>query len=154
MPCFFARNGYDVSALDISDAGIEKTKRLADKFGVNVNVFKADFLDYRLDSNFDILFSSGVFHYIKPILREEILDNYKQFTNSNGIHIFNVFINKPFIEPPPENEPTACKWISGELFGYYHDWLLQDCSEVIFDCNSSGIPHKHAMNKMIAQKIK
>lgn len=25
---------------------------------------------------------------------------------------------RAFIEPPPENEPTACKWISGELFGY------------------------------------
>lgn len=34
-----------------------------------------------------------------------------------------------------------------------NDWLLQDCSEVIFDCNSTRIPHKHAMNKIIAQKI-
>lgn len=28
---FFARNGYDVTAFDISDAGVEKTKRLAEK---------------------------------------------------------------------------------------------------------------------------
>jgi tellurite methyltransferase len=106
-----------------------------------------------LNNNFDILFSSGVFHYIKPELREDILDNYRQFTNSNGLHIFNVFVIKPFIAPPPENEPTACKWISGELFTHYQDWLIHYSSEVIFDCNSSGIPHKHAMNKMIAQKI-
>ena len=46
MPCF-ARNGYDVTAFDISDAGIEKTK-LADHIGVHVNVFKADISDYRL----------------------------------------------------------------------------------------------------------
>ncbi|WP_286119110.1 class I SAM-dependent methyltransferase [Thermoactinomyces sp. DSM 45891] len=44
---FFARNGYDVTAFDISDAGIEKTKRLADHVGVEVNVFKADLLDFR-----------------------------------------------------------------------------------------------------------
>lgn len=149
---FFARNGYDVTAFDISDAGIEKTKRLADKVGVHVKVFKADILDYRLDTSFDILFSSGVLHYIKPDLRNDIFSNYKRFTNINGLHVFNVFVQKPFIDPAPEKEPTSCKWISGELFTHYHDWLIQDCSEVIFDCNSSGVPHKHAMNKIIAQK--
>lgn len=151
---FFARNGYDVTAFDISDAGIEKTKRLADNAGTQVKVFKADILDYRLDTNFDILFSSGVLHYVKPQLREEIFSNYKQFTNPNGLHIFNVFVNKPFIDPPPEKEPTACKWVSGELFTHYHDWLIQECSEVIFDCDSSGILHQHAMNKVIAQKCR
>ncbi|HVJ47600.1 methyltransferase domain-containing protein [Desulfitobacterium sp.] len=151
---FFARNGYDVTAYDISDAGLEKAKRLADNVGVQVKVFKADILDFRLDTRFDILFSSGVFHYIKPQLREEILSNYKQFTNPNGLHVLNVFVNKPFIAPAPEKEPTACNWTSGEIFTHYHDWLIQECSEVIFDCNSSGIPHQHAMNKIIAQKYK
>ncbi|MGG1650068.1 methyltransferase domain-containing protein [Paenibacillus sp. NRS-1780] len=150
---FFARNGYDVTAFDVSDAGIEKTKRLAEKIGVHVNVFKADILDYRLDTHFDVIFSSGVLHYIKPEFRNEIFENYKQYTNPNGMHIFNVFVNKPFIAPPPEKEPNAYKWYSGELLTHYHDWFIEDSSEVIFDCNSSGIPHKHAMTKIIAQKI-
>ncbi|WP_149093794.1 methyltransferase domain-containing protein [Paenibacillus terrae] len=150
---FFARNGYDVTAFDVSDAGIEKTKRLAEKIGVHVNVFKADILDYRLDTHFDVIFSSGVLHYIKPEFRKEIFENYKQYTNPNGSHIFNVFVNKPFIAPPPEKEPNAYKWYSGELLTHYYDWFIEDSSEVIFDCNSSGIPHKHAMTKIIAQKI-
>lgn len=150
---FLARNGYDVTAFDISDAGIEKTKRLADQAGVRVNVFKADILDFRLDTSFDILFSSGVLHYIRPELRYEIFGNYKQFTNSNGLHAFNVFVKKPFIAPSPEKEPTACKWISGELCTHYHDWLIHESSEVVFDCMSSGAPHKHAMNTVIAQKV-
>lgn len=150
---FFARNGYEVSAFDVSDAGIEKTRSLAEKTGVHVHVFKADILDYRLDTHYDIIFSSGVLHYIKPEYRKEIFDNYKQFTNENGIHVFNVFVNKPFIAPPPEKEPNAYKWYSGELLTHYHDWLMKDSSEIVFDCNSSGIPHQHAMTNMIAQKI-
>lgn len=150
---FFARNGYDVSAFDVTDAGIEKTRSLAERTGVHINVFKADILEYRLDTYYDIIFSSGVLHYIKPEYRKEIFDNYKQFTNENGIHIFNVFVNKPFIAPPPEKEPNAYKWHSGELLTHYDDWLMKDSSEIVFDCNSSGIPHKHAMTKMIAQKI-
>lgn len=150
---FFARNGYEVTAFDVSDAGIEKTKRLADHSGVHVNVFKADILDYRLDRHFDIVFSSGVLHYIKPELRQEIFDNYKRFTNQKGMHILNVFVNKPFIAPPPEKEPNAYKWYSGELLAYYQDWLIQESSEIVFDCSSSGIPHKHAMTTISAQKI-
>lgn len=150
---FFARNGYEVTAFDVSDAGIEKTRRLADQIGVHVNAFKADILDYRLDAYYDIVYSSGVLHYIKPDFRDEIFENYKQFTSPNGIHVLNVFVEKPFIAPPPEKEPNAYKWYSGELLAYYHDWFIQKSSEIVFDCNSSGIPHQHAMANVIAQKV-
>lgn len=150
---FFARNGYDVSAFDISTAGIQKLIDLCKKTKTKVNVFRADINDYRLSSEYDILFSSGVLHYIKPELRQEIFNNYKAFTNNGGIHSFNVFVEKPFIDPPPENESNAYNWISGELLNYYHDWEIVKFEEIIFDCNSSGIPHKHAMNKMVARKV-
>ncbi|MNO22329.1 Tellurite methyltransferase [compost metagenome] len=150
---FFARNGYEVTAFDVSDAGVEKTRRLADQIGVHVNAFKADVLDYRLAAYYDIVFSSGVLHYIKPDFRDEIFENYKQFTSPDGIHVLNVFVEKPFIAPPPEKEPNAYKWYSGELLSYYHDWFIQESSEVVFDCNSSGIPHQHAMANVIAQKV-
>lgn len=149
---FFARNGYDVTAFDISDAGIEKTKTLAENVGVKVRVLKADILDYRLDTRYDILYSSGVFHYIPPHLRNEIMSNYKEYTNTNGLHVFNAFVKKPFIDPPPENEPTSSPWISGELSSFYSDWFIHDCAEKVFDCHSSGIPHRHAMSIIIAKK--
>lgn len=150
---FFARNGYSVTAFDVSDAGIEKTKRLADQVGVHVNVFKADMRDYRPDAPFDIVYASGVLHYLKPEYRAEWFDHYKRFTRPNGMHALNAFVEKPFIAPPPEKEPHAYRWLSGELLTHYHDWLLRDSAEVVFDCNSSGIPHQHAMTKLMAQKV-
>lgn len=150
---FFARNGYDVTAFDVTTAGVEKTKRLADQAGVRMNVFQADILDFRLEAPFDILYSSGVLHYMRPEYRDEIFDNYKRFTNPNGVHVFNVFVDKPFIAPPPEHEPNAYKWHSGELLSHYRDWLVMDSSEIVFDCNSSGVPHQHAMAKAMARKV-
>jgi len=150
---FFARNGYHVSAFDLSQAGIDKTKALADEVGVDIHVFKADILHYRLDECFDILFSTGVLHYIPPELRAEILNNYRQFTKANGLNVFSVFVRKPFIERAPDSEGTAHMWISGELFTHYHDWKLEDCTEEIFDCMSSGVPHKHAVNRVIARNL-
>ena len=53
----------------------------------------------------------------------------------------------------PDAEDKALRWISGELFTFYHDWKIEYCKEEIFDCGSGCIPHKHAINRVIARKI-
>jgi len=149
---FFARNGYDVSAFDLSAKGVEKTQGLAKLAGVQIKTFVADLKEFRLQEEFDILFSTGVLHYIPPELRKEIFENYKSFTASGGVNVFSVFVKKPFIARAPDGEKTAQKWISGELFSYYHDWRIEFCTEEVFDCNSRGTPHQHAVNRVIARK--
>jgi tellurite methyltransferase len=150
---FFARNGYKVTAFDLSPKGVEKTKRMALEAGVPIDVFQADLNEYRLDKHYDILFSGGVLHYIAQELRKEIFDNYKSHTSNNGLNVFSVFVKKPFIEKAPDSESTAHKYKSGELFTYYHDWKIEYCTEDIFDCMSSGVPHKHCIDRMIARKM-
>lgn len=150
---FFARNGYQVTAFDIADSGVEKTKRLADRIGVPLTVYKADLLDFRLDSTYDIIYSNGVLHYTPPELRQEIFTNYQEHTAIGGLHMLSAFVVKPFVPPPPENEPNAHRWLSGELFSLYSDWRIRECDEIIFDCHSSGIPHQHAMNILAAEKM-
>ncbi len=150
---FFARNGFEVTAFDSAMAGVEKTKRNADQAGVQVNVFKADMNEYRLEEKFDVIFSIGTLHYIHPNLKKVILDNYKNFTTDGGLNAHSVILNKPFIARAPDAEDTAHLWHSGEIFGYYADWQIELCEEEIFDCNSSGVPHKHAVNRIIAKKV-
>ena len=152
---FLAKNGYLVSAFDVSDSGLEKGKRLAEKCGTYVDFFRANILDYRRSEKFDIIFSSGVFHYITPDIRAELTENLKTHTNERGIHAINVFVEKPFIAQSPDEEVTGrYPWKSGELFMCYHDWLLRKTEEVIFDCNSGNIPHQHCMDILLAEKIK
>ncbi len=152
---FFAKCGYAVTAFDIAEQGIEKAKRLAEYNKVDVNFFKADLFDYRPDAEYDIVFSSGVLHFIWQTERKELFDSLKAHTADSGINALNVFVKKPFIEPAPDQtreEEKGQPWHSGELFGYYHDWLFHTCREEIFDCNSGEIPHKHCMDTLIAQK--
>ncbi len=149
---FFARNGFDVTAFDSAESGVEKTLRFAEEASVKINAFQANMLEYRLDEPFDVIFSSGCLQYIPPQMRNEVLDNYKQHTNPGGLNVLSAFVNKPFIGKSPDAETTAHKWISGELFTHYHDWRIDHCEEAIFDCMSSGVPHQHATNRMIAVK--
>jgi tellurite methyltransferase len=152
MLFFFTRNGYDVTAFNTSPKGVEKTKRLAEKIGVQVEAFVADINDFRLGEHFEVIFSTGVLHYIPKDLRPEVFENYRDFTNRGGLNVFSVFVHKPFIAPAPDAEKTDHRWISGEILTYYHDWKIEYCTEEIFDCMSSGGPHKHAVNRMIARK--
>ena len=52
-----------------------------------------------------------------------------------------------------KGEFVVDSWKSGELFMYYHDWLFHKNEEWIFDCDSSGTPHKHCMDVLIAEKV-
>lgn len=150
---FFARNGYRVDAFDITADGVSKTRRLAEQCHVFVNAFQADLLDYRLEHQYDIIFSSGVFHYIPEGIRRELIGHYQAHTVESGIHAINVFVKKPFIADPPEREENATVWRSGELATLYADWWIDEMSEMIFDCDSSGIAHRHCMDRVIARKV-
>lgn len=150
---FFAKNGYHVSAFDIAKAGLEKANRLADAHQVYVDFFAANLKDFRLEQNFDVIFSTnGVFNYMAPEIRKELLLDYQEHTAPDGIHAINVFIKKPFIAIAPDMEDTEYFWRSGELFSRYADWRFCRCDETVYDCESSGVPHRHCMDTLIAQK--
>ncbi|HBA49720.1 MAG TPA: XRE family transcriptional regulator [Lachnospiraceae bacterium] len=152
---FLAKCGYAVTAFDISEQGIEKAKRLAEHNKADVRFFKADISDYDPDLEYDIIFCSGVLHFITQPVRKELCERLKAHTAENGINALNVFVQKPFITRAPDSsrdEQLRHPWYSGELFGYYHDWLFHVCREEVFDCNSGGVPHKHCMDTLIGQK--
>jgi len=150
---FFARNGYEVSAFDLAESGLEKGRRLADACGVEVNFFQADVMTYRPTKTFDIIYSSGVLHYIPDNLRSGIIAAYQDVTAPGGLNALNVFVEKTFIPAAPDEEIEAHLWRSGELAMLYANWKFHRFDEEIFDCSSCGIPHQHCMDTVIAEKM-
>ena len=71
----------------------------------------------------------------------------------NGIVYINVFVEKPFLELPPDWDMEEKMWKSGELFTYFADWKVERIAEVIFEDNSGGIPHYHCMDTIICRKV-
>lgn len=112
-----------VTAFDISEQGIEKAKRLAEYNKVEVGFFKADILDYRPDSEYDIIFSSGALHIIPPADRKEFCDSLKTHTTDIGINALNVFVQKPFIALAPdstkEEEKAGTPYLNQRAFQPY-----------------------------------
>lgn len=151
---FFARCGYSVTAFDLSERGLEKARRRALAAGVEVDFFQADLLDVQPEGVFDVIFASGTLHYLGPERRREMMEHYQDHTAPGGLHALNVFVSKPFLQTAPDEESPATLWRSGELAELYADWRLHRMEEVIFDCDSSGVPHQHCMDILVAEKRK
>ena len=105
----------------------------------------------QLCEDYDIVLCSGVFHFLKPEKRKDVVNELKQHTKPDGIHVMNVFVDKPFVEILPGKEKNRFRWKSGQIFTLYHDWYFHKIEEVVFDCNSGGVPHQHCMDIMIAR---
>lgn len=148
----FAKHGFNVTAFDASLVGLEKTKKYADRIGVKVKTIQADIITYELEETYDVIFSTGILQYLPPEVRKIRFENYKQCASPQGINALSAFVRKPFIPRPPDAEGTAYPWRSGELMSYYWDWEIIYSTEEIFDCMSSSIPHRHAVNRMIARR--
>jgi len=150
----FATHGFQVVGLDTSLPGIDKMQRYAEEVGVCVEAIHADIVTHVLDDTYDVIFSTGTLQYLPPEIRAERFHNYKEHTSPTGINVLSVFVHKPFIARAPDAETTAYPWKSGELMGHYWDWEIPYSVEEIFDCMSSGIPHKHAVNRVIARRYR
>lgn len=149
---FLARNGYNVATFDLSKVGVTKTLENANRCNVHVNAFQADVNEYLPTEMYDIIFSSGTIQYLLPDKRENFINSLKEHTNTNGINVLHTFIKKPFIEKAPDAEEHEHLWSSGELLHFYQDWITEQFLEEIKPCNSSGVPHRHAHNRIWSRK--
>jgi len=147
---YFARNGYQVKGFDLSSEGVKKSSEWAEKLNLSVDFYQANVNEYRLDRSYDVVYASGALHYIPQDLREEIISNYKLYTNPGGIHAFMVPIYKPFLPRNPLDDPLEQNWLSGEILAFYHDWKIEFFSEEIRIDEYSG--YLWAFNRLIASE--
>ena len=150
---YFAQCGFQVDALEISTPGIEKIRQYSQSSGNAVNVLHNDMIGYELTVSYDVIYSHGSLQFLPLGQRQNHFDKYKRCTNIGGLNAHLIFVEKPFIKVAPDWEKDEFFYLSGDLARYYHDWEILWCEEQIIDCNSVGIPHRHAVNSIIARKI-
>ncbi len=149
---YFAPNGFRVLGIDISPVGLEKAKRRAARLRVPIRTQLGDIRTHRLKGKFDVVFSSCTLNNLPPKLRARRFAHFKAATARGGIHAVNAFVPKPNVKPSPDMDTNESPYRSGELRGYYWDWHILDSREFEFDCNFSGIPHRHALDVVIARR--
>jgi tellurite methyltransferase len=148
---YFARQGYRVTGVDISSVGVRKAERRASRLGVNARFLVGDLRTYRLGHRVDVVFCSGALNNLPRRMRAARFEHFKAHTALGGINALNADVAKPYI-PAQTTNPFATPFRSGELLGYYGDWRILDSGQVEFVSTASGVPHRKAMDVVIAQK--
>ena len=68
---FLAECGFDVHSVDLTEAGVAKTRRLAEGRGVNVDAAVGDLADFHIGSaRYDVIVS--IFAHMPPIVRRDL----------------------------------------------------------------------------------
>lgn len=84
---WLARQGLQVTAFDFSPVGMEKARRLAERFGVNVDYRLSSMDDWRWDAErFDVVAAIFV-QFASPPQRQRMFDGMKQALGTGGLLI-------------------------------------------------------------------
>ena len=85
---FLAHHGFQVTAVDISDRGIEKGKRRMEAEGVTVDFREANLEGYRINERYDLILN------INFLLRE-LIPREVAALNPGGVILFETILDSP-----------------------------------------------------------
>lgn len=151
---FLAEKGFNVTAVDISEAGIGKLLGCAEEKGLSIKTVVQDIREYEFPLKYDLVIAHGVLHLIAREDWTVMIHKIKEHTNENGYNIIAVFTDTI---PPPDNLKEFCVGLfkEGELYEFYDDWnIILKESYILADDHPGDEPHEHALNKLVARKIK
>ncbi len=149
---FLTKQGHTVDAFDLSEAGVEKAKFIAEQKGLNVNFFICDLGEFAFEKEYDVILSHGVLHLPEKDVRDRFIEMVQIHTKPGGYNIIGIFTNH--LPATPDNAPfTKSLFEVGELPEKYKDWNILSHEEGTFkDSHPGGVSHEHAYERIIAQK--
>lgn len=149
---YLAEQGFLVTAVDISVAGIKKVKHLAHQKSVPITAQVQDMRHYAFEHCYDLIIAHGSLHLIEREQWTPLIHTIKAHTNVGGFNVFVVFTD---IIPAPDDLKRFHVGLfhEGELFRFYDDWdILVKRSYILEDEHAGGIKHRHPINQVIARK--
>jgi len=146
---FFATRGLDVTAIDVSAAGLDKAERLAEVAGVRVHWIVGDAAHCAVDGAFDLVYSCGAIHYVPRRRRACVLARLKALTSPGGYHAHVVFTDHAIYR---ERGERVDYFSQGELSRAYSDWLIVRSRRTLIPCSQDGTSHQHGVEQFVARE--
>ncbi len=115
---FLARQGYEVTAVDLSLAGLEKGKKLALEYGVEVNFVHADLAGFDVGDNcWDGVVS--IFCHLPPVIRSALHGKVVNGLKKGGVFLAEAYtpqqLNYGTGGPPDAAMMMSCALLAEEL---------------------------------------
>jgi len=142
-----AEKGFDVTCIDISKTAIKKIKEEATKRGLKISAFFDDLEKYKIKGDYDIIISTGIFHFLPKEKTFELIEKIKGHTKKKGINIFEAFLKG---DPSHEEDSEGYYFAKEELKKLYSEWRILDYEE--YEDYDEEEEHMNKVSFLIARK--
>ena len=144
--------GFNVTAVDLSRAGISKLEKLAQKDNLKVKTVLSDMSLFIFPHKYDLIISQGCLHFLNRRDWKIVLSRFKSYTKTGGFNAITVFTDK--VDAPPDLADICVGLFKEkELFTHYSDWeILLKKSYIFHDEHAGGLKHTHASDKLVVKK--
>ena len=88
---FLAKNGFDVTAIDISKEAVRKLKEFALKEGVKINILTEDIINFEFKEKYDMIISTATLHFLRKEDIDKVINSIKENTKEGGLNVITVF---------------------------------------------------------------
>ncbi len=148
-----ARLGWQVEAIELTEAGTSKIRSAAKEAGVAIRVHQADIRDFEPVGVFDLVICNGVLHYIAD--KSAVCSKLQSITTSGGINVISLWSSYTPVPDCHQIIPTFPDEERGTVTTAYTHWkkLLMYFERQKMERGHAEMgPHMHSYIKMIAQK--
>ena len=154
---YLAEHGFDVTAVDLVPAGLEKIERLAQARGVVVKTEIADASVYSLHNEYEAIVVVLLLQCLNEEASLRLLREMKAHTKPGGVNVVHVFTksgDRPRLDL--EEDPTAFYPADGWLKEFYVDWeiIAHDSTSgpLIGKFREDGSPMTSVVEVVVARK--
>jgi SAM-dependent methyltransferase len=141
---FLAVQGFEVSAIDISEQAIEQAQYLADFYGTHVDWHVGDVLHMPFaDEQFAIITDRGCFHCIRPDERHDFAREIGRLLKPGGLYVLRCIANQKPGVPLPDHDDFMLRSFgvsSKEIWETFGDAFICEHMELIKSFPSEDRP--------------
>ena len=132
---WLAEQGYHVTAVDASEVGLQKARKLAEKRGVDINTVHADLADFEIEpQHWDVIVS--IFCHLPPELRRKVHQKCVLGLRRDGVMLLEAYTPAQ-LEHKTGGPPSAVMMMDKDTISTELDGLeflhLQECEREIHE---------------------
>ncbi len=141
---FLAGQGYNVTAVDVSEESFAEFKSWMGKSDLNVKCVVSPLTSKYIGGPFDMIISVGMVNIIPKDKLSDMISYIQSVTRDGGFNAISGFISKPFIQT---NKNSSIE--SGDILNMYHNWRVHWVTQNLIK-NDNGVS---CVDRVIAEKI-
>lgn len=152
---YLARNGFDVTAIDLSEQGLKKLNRAATMAGVRIQTIIGDADEISSEQRFDVVVCSFVLYQLPRPRALSLLAQLQAQTNPGGVHVIIAVTKQGDFYTRSQPEENNFYLNAGELQLLYTGWELLAYTEVAenaVDTTTDGKTMVNVCARMVARK--